>query len=68
MSNMPHHKTKLAAKIDKKNEKNRAEGKKNTGGFGKAATPFHEGILPSQYNTQESALEKVGRKKRRKEW
>lgn len=67
---MPHHKkTKLATKIDKKNEKNRAEGKKNnTSSFGQAPTPFHEGILPSQYNAQESALEKVGRKKRRKEW
>ena len=60
-----HHKTKLAAKIEKEDRK--GKGKKSGGGF-QADAPFHEGILPSQYNMQESELERVGRVKRRKEW
>lgn len=61
-----HHKTKLAAKIEKDDRK---KGKKSGGsGFDQAGAPFHEGILPSQYNLQESELERVGRVKRRKEW
>ena len=59
-------KSKLAAKIEKEDRK---KGKKSGGsGFDQAGAPFHEGILPSQYNMQESELERVGRVKRRKEW
>ena len=61
-----HHKTKLAAKIEKDDRKEK--GKKKVGGGFQAGAPFHEGILPSQYNMQESELERVGRVKRRKEW
>jgi hypothetical protein len=61
-------KPKLAAKIDKENRKQKAKGRKNSSGFDQAGAPFHEGILPSQYNAQESELERVGRNKRRKEW
>jgi hypothetical protein len=60
-------KPKLAARIDKENRKEKSKGK-SYGGFARASTPFHEGILPSQYNMQESELERVGRKSRRKEW
>lgn len=65
---LSHHKTKLAGKIEKENRKQKTKGRKNRMGFSQAATPFHEGILPSQYNAQESELERVGRTKRRKEW
>lgn len=63
-----HHKTKLAAKIEKADRKQKGKKKSGGGGFGQAGAPFHEGILPSQYNMQESELERVGRIKRRKEW
>jgi hypothetical protein len=64
-----HPRKKLASKIDKENRKNKKKGRKLGGsGFDQASTPFHEGILPSQYNAQESALERVGRSKRRTEW
>ena len=62
-----HHKTKLASKIEKDNRKNKGR-KRGGNGFNQAGAPFHEGILPSQYNLQESELERVGRVKRRKEW
>jgi hypothetical protein len=60
-----HHKTKLAAKIEKEDRKGK---KKGGGDISESGAPFHEGILPSQYNMQESELERVGRVKRRKEW
>ena len=61
-----HRKTKLAEKIEKDERK---KGKKRSGGgFDQAGAPFHEGILPSQFNLQQSELERVGRTKRRKEW
>jgi hypothetical protein len=64
-----HRKTKLAAKIEKENRKEKGKKRRVAGaGFEQAGTPFHEGILPSQYNLQESELERVGRIKRRKEW
>lgn len=66
-----HKKSKLAAKIEKSNRKQKGkEKKKGSGGagFDQASTPFHEGILPSQYNMAQSELERVGRKNRRTEW
>jgi hypothetical protein len=52
----------MAAKIRGKRKRSGASG------IGNVGAPFHEGILPSQFNAQQSELEKVGRKKRRKEW
>ncbi|MGH2510560.1 MAG: hypothetical protein ACRDHZ_24560 [Ktedonobacteraceae bacterium] len=63
-----HHKTKLASKIDASNRRQKGKKKKGNAGFDQASAPFHEGILPSQYNMQQTELERVGRIGRRKEW
>jgi hypothetical protein len=71
-----HTKTKLAAKIEKKNVKERKkakkEGRRSRIGSGKefnqAGAPFHAGELPSQFNAEQSELQRVGRTERRQEW
>ena len=68
MSHAHTKKKKLASKIDEKNCKNKKKGRKSTAGFDQTSTPFHEDILPLQYNAQENELERVGRSKRRTEW
>jgi hypothetical protein len=73
---MAKPKTKLASRIDTDNVKERKkakkEGRRSRIGSGKefnqAGAPFHAGELPSQFNAEQSELERVGRTKRRKEW
>ncbi|MDA4129755.1 MAG: hypothetical protein OK457_03185 [Thaumarchaeota archaeon] len=52
----------MASKIRGKRKREPASGINEVG------APFHKGVLPSQFNMEQSELEKVGRSKRRKEW
>ncbi len=58
-----HRPSKLASKIRGKKKTESASSAMN-----ELDAPFHKGVLPSQYNMEQSELEKVGRQKRRKEW
>jgi len=57
-----HKPSKIAKKIRGKPKRQASSG------IEQVEAPFHMGILPSQYNSAQSELEKVGRGKRRKEW
>jgi hypothetical protein len=63
-------KTRLAQKIHEKilKEKEKGSKKRIRGRFDQASAPFHEGVLPSQYNLEQSELQRVGRKARRTQW
>lgn len=54
-----HKRSKLALKLDKENRKH-----KTSKDFDQASAPFHSGELPSQFNAEQSELERVGRKQR----
>ena len=73
LSQKHHRKSKITLMVEEGDRTKREETKRNvrritSEDLKELPAPFHMGILPSQYNLEQSELEKVGGKKRRKEW